>query len=529
MVVVGGVGWGRRLHAVHISSQKCWSRALAQGLSAAPFRQLLAVEGQRRANGGSTGRLAHVPPFGASKSASERDLTVLSKNPTFWSFRSSDCRFLRVFTIPSRGDDSFDSFDSLSPSTSSDTNTMYTTASPGRSASQSAYGFATPVRPSTSTHHAYSQALTPSDASSKAVRFQNQPLPPQQQQQQVAHQPPANTFSTPARPTYGSPAAISTSSTVAQSPRPAASAAKPSAAPPSVPVRTPSASGGASSIALSRRLKWNLGALGLLWIVPALTSRPRDAYWYVLDLVYMHVGGTTDELVDAIVAWILWAISVVLVFNLVEATVLVRRSTSSASTAPAANGAVAGAAVGRGAVLGFQSPQVAKSINFVAASRMRGSPKTRTSNIGPGSPISHPKRDSPTQSAAGASASMDYSQFSPSLRRTSSPGSSPVAAARSATPATHEFGVAAAASSSPLAAFRARHSGAAPHASPSPSSLRSRSVTPAAASWTEPEVSFEQDDPNDTFLGDESFEVDRALRSLRGSMGAVSSTPAPYR
>jgi hypothetical protein len=405
---------------------------------------------------------------------------------------------------------------------------MYTTASPGRSASQSAYGFATPVRPSTSTHHAYSQALTPSDASSKAVRFQNQPLPPQQQQQ-VAHQPPANTFSTPARPTYGSPAAISTSSTVAQSRRPAASAAKPSAAPPSVPVRTPSALGGASSIALSRRLKWNLGALGLLWIVPALTSRPRDAYWYVLDLVYMHVGGTTDELVDAIVAWVLWAISVVLVFNLVEATVLMRRSTSSTSTTPTANGAVTGAAVGRGAVLGFQSPQVAKSINFVAASRMRGSPKTRTSNIGPGSPISHPKRDSPTQSAAGASASMDYSQFSPSLRRTSSPGSSPVAAARSATPATHEFGVAAAASSSPLAAFRARHSGAAPHASPSPSSLRSRSVTPAAASWTEPEVSFEQDDPNDTFLGDESFEVDRALRSLRGSMGAVSSTPAPYR
>ena len=29
-----------------------------------------------------------------------------------------------------------------------------------------------------------------------------------------------------------------------------------------------------------------------------------------------------------------------------------------------------------------------------------------------------------------------------------------------------------------------------------------------------------------TFLGDESFEVDRALKSLRGSFGGVSSTPA---
>ncbi len=517
VMVVGGIERGRQLHAMHFEPKVLVSRARS---GAEPkCRPLLAaaVEGQQAIS--LTCRL-----LGASQTRKrvrsdsfERNQHLEAALPTADSFEGG--QFEATTT------DSFDSFDSLHPRPAART-AMYTTASPGRSASQSAYGFATPVRASTSTHPAYSQALTPSDASSKAVRFQNQPLAPQQQ---TAHQPPANTFSTPARPTYGSPAAISTSSTVAQSPRPAASAAKPSAAPPSVPVRTPSASGGASSIALSRRLKWNLGALGLLWIVPALTSRPRDAYWYVLDLVYMHVGGTTDELVDAIVAWILWAISVVLVFNLVEATVLMRRSTSSTLTAPAANGATTGAAVGRGAVLGFQSPQVAKSINFVAASRMRGSPKTRTSNIGPGSPISHPKRDSPTQAAANASASMDYSQFSPSLRRTSSPGSSPVAAARASTPATHEFGVAAAASSSPLAAFRARHSGAAPRASPSPSSLRSRSVTPAAASWTEPEVSFEQDDANDTFLGDESFEVDRALRSLRGSMGAVSSTPAAYR
>ncbi|TKY88771.1 hypothetical protein EX895_002402 [Sporisorium graminicola] len=445
--------------------------------------------------------------------------------------------------------------------------------SPGRAGPHPAVNdFATPVRtPSTSYHsHPYSQALTPADASSKAVRFQNQPLPPQQQQQQQQQQPQTSALTstaTPNRSPYYNAVSTQTQSPQQRNTVASASAFNNKMALPRAAVPPTLASGSLSSpeskIALARRIKWNLGALGLLWIVPALTTKPRDAYWLVLDQIYLHVGGETDELVDGVVGWILWAISVILLFNAVEAAVLMRRSSEATQALPAASSPASTAAptVGNkvGAVLGMHSPQVAKSINFVAASRLKGSPKTRTSNIGASSPISRSSpsqqqlqqnRASPTQASPGSATATDYSQFSPSLRRASNTVPSPGAyssnsggfggsTSRMGTPTSGiEFGTAggvgaasSTSSSSPLAAFRARHASRA--SSASPSSIRARSVTPSV-SGTQVDLSFDDgvaDDGVDggeaTFLGDESFEVDRALKSLRHSMGAVASTPAP--
>ncbi|KAF6766876.1 hypothetical protein PSEUBRA_001006 [Kalmanozyma brasiliensis GHG001] len=435
---------------------------------------------------------------------------------------------------------------------------MFQTApSPGRTGPQpSAYGFATPVRtPSTSYHNnaAYSQALTP--AESKGVRFQNQPLPPQvqqpsqPQQQQQQSSSALSTTTTPNRSPYynavsaPAPAQAQTPSRTAVTTSSAAPSATPSnkiSGTRAVVASTAGASGNSeSSIALARRIKWNLGALGLLWIVPAFSTRPRDVYWTALDQIYLHVGGETDELVDGIVGWILWAVSVILFFNAVEAGVQMSRA-SPPTSAPQQIQEAPKTDSKMGPVLGMHSPQVAKSINFVAASRLKGSPKTRTSTIGAGSPISRssPQRSSP--SGGSPTAPTDYSQFSPSLRRTSSPLPSPSSgggfgssSSRMGTPtqtgADYAMGLGAGASSSPLAAFRARH---ASRGSVSPSSIRARSITPSVSGGLA-ETSLSFDDASDdvdggqTFLGDESFEVDRALRNLRSSLGGVSSTPAP--
>lgn len=437
---------------------------------------------------------------------------------------------------------------------------MYASASPNRSVPHQPYGggggFATPIRtPSTSyrqhSNAAYSQALTPASSSSKEVRFQNQPLPQQTQQSQQTV-----AVSKPNKSPYynnnavSAPSSSGTAGAVAQRTTSALSSGASSAA--KVVANTMPAttriSTAASTIALNRRLKWNLSALALLWILPVVTTKPRDVYWSLLDVVYMHVGGEADEIVDGVIGWIIWAISVVLLFNAVEAGVLMRRASSAPTTQPsnAAAGEVAKQGAG-GAVLGMHSPQVAKSINFVAASRMKGSPKTRVSNVGAGSPISHSDSQQQTSrsSPSGGSPVVDYSQFSPSLRRTGSPVSSPshngFGAGGSArlgnTPTSsgidYNPGFNAATSSSPLAAFRARHSTGG--GSPSPSSIRTRSITPSVSSYSnnaEVDLSFDGADAEggdgETFLGDESFEVDKALKSLRNSLPGVSSTPAPF-
>ncbi|KAJ9474602.1 hypothetical protein PHBOTO_005092 [Pseudozyma hubeiensis] len=434
---------------------------------------------------------------------------------------------------------------------------FHSAPSPGRNgpSSSSSYGFATPVRTPSTSYHAYSQALTPTDASAKAVRFQNQPLPPQTQQQ--TQNSALTSVATPNKSSYQTALSTSTQPQPQQQQLTQRNAMTSAGAAPAggsengskmtVTRSVAAASGTESTIALKRRIKWNLSALGLLWIVPAVSTRPRDAYWLVLDQIYMHVGGDTDELVDGVVGWIMWAVSVVLLFNAVEAAVLVQRASSTTSPAPTqSNTTTTNAALPAHAkqpqtpVLGMHSPSIAKSINFVAASRLKGSPKTRTSDIGAGSPISRsspkasPKQDSPNST-------VDYSQFSPANRRASSPISTPNSfgsASRAGTPTTMtEYGGGVVGSgnvsgSSPLAAFRARHVS---RGSSSPA--RARSITPSVSGSGLSELSFDASDglgggaggqeEEETFLGDESFEVDRALKSLRGSLGGVSSTPAP--
>lgn len=445
--------------------------------------------------------------------------------------------------------------------------------SPGRTAQHSTpYAFATPVRTASTLSHPYSHALTSTDASAKAVRFQNQPLPPQPLQ--YPQNPSLSSIATPNKSAVTNTASTSTQPQPPQpQPQPqqmntavstnAAAAASASSANKMLGGRPAvvSRAGGESAAVLQRRIKWNLSALGLLWIVPTLSTRPRDVYWAILDQIYVYVGGDIDEVIDGVVGWILWAISVVLLFNVVEAGILVQRAswarppteTIEVALASTTSSASKEQSKNQSLVHGLDSASVARSINFVAASRLKGSPKTRTSNIGAGSPISRcspkpsPKRDwcdSP------GSSSVDYSQFSPAHRRTSSALSShsynsgfaqsnnrigsPGTPGTPGTPIS-EFNPAIGAvapASSPLAAFRARHISRGASGSQSQSPSRARSITPAMSAAGIDETSFDasaqldQAQDEATFLGDESFEVDRALKSLRGSFGGVSSTPA---
>ncbi|SNX81995.1 uncharacterized protein MEPE_00700 [Melanopsichium pennsylvanicum] len=460
-----------------------------------------------------------------------------------------------------------------------------TNSPPGRTGPQLSYAFATPVRaPSTSYHNltgaAYSQALTP-PTDSKAVRFQSQPLPPQthQSHHQLNSALTSNRFAasssssalqtqsrSPARaPATSNDNNTTTSSTAAVSKSMAGTRPAPSL-PSSSSLSSLSSNtvfvNGASTIALSRRIKWNLSALALLWILPALTSKPRDVYWTILDQIHLYVGGETDELADGIVGWALWAISVILLFNAVEA--LIHLSRASSLPKPQQQQGLReqkGAANGKGdngLVLGMHSPQVMKSLNFVAASRSKGSPKTRTNNIGPGSPISQQqqmKRDSPStttmmtgpisaspnKNANGGGGGVDYSQFSPSLRRGGSPqtnnvgfnGATPsrmTTTTLTGSPTKLDYGVIRtnSSSSSPLAAFRARH--ACTRAGSSPSSVGATTMTPSIGISTGNVDLYldgittrndvdgdDQQGVDSLFLGDESFEVDRALKSLRDS------------
>ncbi|PWY99960.1 hypothetical protein BCV70DRAFT_200136 [Testicularia cyperi] len=466
--------------------------------------------------------------------------------------------------------------------------------------------FATPLR---TTSGSSTSGLTPNanaaggdtPGSSKSVRFQPQPLPHQyqalgqqhqllvlqqqqqqqqqqqlqlhQQQQQLQQQPSslfnrsASSSTTALAPASAGAGAVQRSSSAALS-TPSTPAKSASSATPATPGMASSSSTAwlppASRAALSRRLRWNASALALLWITPLLTTKPKDLYWSALDMVYETFGGNLDERVDAIFGWVLWAASIVLLFNTVEASILVRRKEvepASAALAGVVGGEKGGAAglgsqlTARGApasatptgaaatLLGFQSPGSAKSLNFVAASRLKGSPKTRVSSIGPGSPISSSspsssstaaaagvlaRRNSPNKTPSGANANAngsataagstmsedttDYSRFSPSRQRHGGHGFG--------SPLSSNTGAAAGASSNNIASPFARigrrtTSSTFAHHSPIPLGLGAGGRSHDLSNLS---VAYSDDADAEDFLADDSFEVERALRSIRNSL-----------
>ncbi|EPQ26762.1 uncharacterized protein PFL1_05741 [Pseudozyma flocculosa PF-1] len=361
---------------------------------------------------------------------------------------------------------------------------------------------------------------------------QRQPHQHQQQQQQ-------RTVSTPQTPHTPQRGAVQHSTT----PQPTSTATTPAKV---ASTLAPSSGSvvASSSVSLSRRLRWNGTALAILWLLPAVSSKPTDAYWALLDSVYHTFGGSVDEKLDAVLGWISWATSIVLLFNLIEAAVLQKRSASPAlilAQKPAQ---------GQQLQPGTPSAGPATPRNFgiglVQFNQAKGSPKTRPSSIGAASPLSAGRMRAPSASTsphktmAPGTPTQDYSRFSPAASAfaggtsgvagsfgastpspfnrssptaamRSSPGigqSSPMGLRASPSPAT-----ALGPSSSPLAAYRARN------ASGRTSLARSASSAFAA----DEDDGVDDDDDAREAMGDDSFEVERALRSL--SQGLVGSGP----
>ncbi|WFD03916.1 hypothetical protein MOBT1_002613 [Malassezia obtusa] len=92
----------------------------------------------------------------------------------------------------------------------------------------------------------------------------------------------------------------------------AADAPKPAPPPPRAPMTTATA---------QRRISWNLATLALLHGVPAVWPSVLDVYYDLLEAL-VHVGGLpdgADELLDAVLVWLRYAVTIVFVFNIVEA------------------------------------------------------------------------------------------------------------------------------------------------------------------------------------------------------------------
>ncbi|KAN0062652.1 hypothetical protein ACQY0O_004842 [Thecaphora frezii] len=310
---------------------------------------------------------------------------------------------------------------------------------------------------------------------------------------------PHHSASAPATPTSASPP------TMAQRPLPDAS------------VAVPSTSVSASSLSLSRRIRWNGAALALLWLLPVVSSKPTEAYWAVLDAVYHTFGGSVDEKLDAVLGWITWAASLIFVFNLIEAWVMQRRGArplvaSSSSSSSSSSLLQTGAAA---------SPMVQRNLGFLELHQAKGSPKTRPCSMGASSPLSSrtarpSSSSSPTKptltSHAIGTPTQDYSRFSPVQPRArafggrnASPFSSPGLAESGATAAA-STAVGAGVGSSPLAAYRARQK---------TTTRLTRSASSGLARY-EAEGGFggEEEEEERGTMGDDSFEVERALRSL---------------
>ncbi|PWN25790.1 hypothetical protein BDZ90DRAFT_233802 [Jaminaea rosea] len=297
----------------------------------------------------------------------------------------------------------------------------------------------------------------------------------------------------PPRPAQPVSAATTTSSSVTASPasRQASMTQTPSRPSSAADSRIVSAGPAASSAALYARLRWNLVALLLLFLVPRITQSKR-IYWSLLDLVYSALGNRADEHLDSSLAWLRWAASILFLINAVEAGAhLLFHSTTQKEIAAAGGKTAPSLARPPGHIDVKPAPPPTRSKDASEKAARRYSPHS-------------PLRASLEAAARNASSSSPSS---------SSPGGSPLAPRYSTT-------------SSPsggLLQQRRLPSGPPSNASPLAAYLARRSLSSATHGGRADmsTLSFDSSGAGgDDSLGDvssDSFEVDRALRVLSGS------------
>lgn len=162
----------------------------------------------------------------------------------------------------------------------------------------------------------------------------------------IAVRPAAPTTVAPAAPLSTTPAVPAASVAVE---KPNVTSNPPSAAPEK---RAPSARVQMTPATAQRRASWNAAALLLLYGVPAVWPRLLDVYYDVLEMV-VELGKLppdADELIDTVLVWMRYAITIVFVLNLAEA-LMVRAPPATIEARPTEVGAAFARSVSSGSPL----------------------------------------------------------------------------------------------------------------------------------------------------------------------------------
>lgn len=237
------------------------------------------------------------------------------------------------------------------------------------------------------------------------------------------------------------------------------------AAPPRGPVpgalspKPPSSTPAMTPATAQRRVSWNVACLLLLYILPLVWPGVMDVYYSLLEALVQTgtLPDGADEVLDAALAWVRYALTIVFVFNVIEA-MLVRPAPRLKKTQPTAVGEALARSVSSGSPL--TRPDVART----------AAGTTATGTAAPRSPHS----PSPRQS-------------SPLARTSSTPYS--LGKGRATTP------------------FRAR----------TPSRMRTPSHADVYARTSHADAARPRSSPGARAEWDDQREVDRALQQLQGN------------
>lgn len=241
---------------------------------------------------------------------------------------------------------------------------------------------------------------------------------------------------------HKSPQVIATGSSVLSAAKALAASAAPSAAPstapnavagaappPPKPSAAPAAqaapSGGASkapwlsrrpvpmtTATAQRRVSWNLASLALLYIVPSAWPGILDVYYDLLEAL-VHTGRLpdgADELLDATLTWLRYALTIVFVFNMAEA-LLVRPAPPPVGDRATEVGAAFARSVSSGSPL--TRPDLPQRRHVSGVSAVTPATPHATPQRSPGRSVS-PFRASPYALGRGRPSSTPFSQRSAS-------------------------------------------------------------------------------------------------------------------
>lgn len=199
-------------------------------------------------------------------------------------------------------------------------------------------------------------------------------------------------------------------------PAPTASPLKPSA--PRVPPAAPM-----SRATARRRLLWNGAALLVLWYGVSYSQHAADWYYDALDLLMTFDGVPVgaDEMVDAALLWLRYALTLVLVLNVVEAGLALQAPAKRDVPASAAPMSVGEAFMRQ--VSPSSSPRASDVRPRAVAQPRQPSYQRSAATPAPGASARSPSATGATASPFRASVGLGRPSSSPFLMRSTSPWS----------------------------------------------------------------------------------------------------------